>query len=72
MEIKGTYTDSDSTVSFNGVSEVINKGTAFDSMEGDIIWNKEDWECNTARSQVYLGQAKVNLKMEKQACLALL
>ena len=41
MEIKGTYTDSDSTVSFNGISEVINKGTTFDSMKGRIVWDRK-------------------------------
>ena len=41
MDVKGTYTDTDTTVIFKGLSELLSKGTTYDSMEGRIIWDKD-------------------------------
>ena len=60
IEVTGSYVDEDSTVVFNGVSEVLSKGTTFNSIEGRLFpgtsLTRLSWRSSNSSTPAFHGQ----------------
>ena len=61
--IYGTISEERASVTFNGIRELMVKGTLFDPFEGRIFWNLPTVDCVAQVSQVFKGEAEVHLKV---------